>query len=63
MFIHVKKILNMNKSFNGSLRLTSSASCTLCALAARLYIHSSILTPAELDFVKLIMCTYLNGKK
>lgn len=63
MFIHVKKILNMNKSFNGSLRLTSSESSTLCALAARLYIHSSILTPAELDFVKLIMCTYLNGKK
>ncbi len=63
MFIHVKKILNMNKSFNGSLHFTSSESCTLCTLAARLYIHSSILTPAELDFVKLIMCTYLNGKK
>lgn len=53
----------MNKSFNGSLRFTPSESCTLCALAARLYIHSSILTPAELDFVKLIMCIYLNGKK
>lgn len=53
----------MNKSFNGSLHFTSSESCTLCTLAARLYIHSSILTPAELDFVKLIMCTYLNGKK
>lgn len=53
----------MKKSSNGSLHLTPSESCTLCALAARLYVHSSILTPAELDIVKLIMCTYLNGKK
>lgn len=51
------------KKNNGSLHLSPSESCTLCALAARLYIHSSILTPAELDFVKLIMCTYLNDKK
>lgn len=55
--------INMKKSSNGSLHLTPSESCTLCALAARLYVHSSILTPAELDIVKLIMCTYLNGKK
>lgn len=53
----------MNKSSNGSLHLSPNESCTLCALAARLYVHSSILPPAELDFVKLIMCTYLNGKK
>lgn len=52
----------MNKSFNGALHLTPSESCTLCSLAARLYVHSSILTPAELHIVKLIMCTYLNGK-
>lgn len=51
------------KKNNGSLHLSPGDSCTLCALAARLYIHSSILTPAELDFVKLIMCTYLNDKK
>lgn len=53
----------MKKNSNGSLHLSPSESCTLCTLAARLYIHSSILTPAELDFVKLIMFTYLNGKK
>ena len=53
----------MKKIFNGSLLLSPSESCTLCALAARLYVHSSILTPAELDMVKLIMYTYLNDKK
>ena len=53
----------MKKSSNGSLHLSPSESRSLSALAARLYIHSSILTPAELDIVKLIMCTYLNGKK
>lgn len=63
VFIHVKKFFNMKKSSNGSLHLTPSESCNLCAFAARLYVHSSILTPAELDIVKLIMCTYLNGKK
>lgn len=53
----------MKKNSNGSLYLTPSESCTLCALAARLYVHSSILISAELDIVKLIMCTYLNDKK
>lgn len=53
----------MKKSSNGSLYLSPSESCTLCALVVRLYVHSSILTPSELDLVKLIMCTYLNGKK
>lgn len=53
----------MKKIYNGSLFLSPSESCTLCALAARLYVHSSILTPAELDMVKLIMCTYLNDEK
>lgn len=53
----------MKKSSNGSLHLTPSESCTLCALVARLYVHSSILTSAELDFVKLIVCTYLDVKK
>lgn len=51
----------MKKSSNGSLHLTPSESCTLCALAARLCLHSSILTPAELDLVKVIIKTYLNN--
>nr|DAP04328.1 MAG TPA: hypothetical protein [Microviridae sp.] len=51
----------MEKKY-GSLHLSPSESCSLCALAARLYLHSSILTPAELSLVKVIVCTYLNDK-
>jgi hypothetical protein len=50
----------MKKSINGSLHLSPSESCTLCALAARLYVHSSILTPAEQMATRIAIRRFLN---
>lgn len=51
------------KKLNGSLRLTLDESCRLSKFAARMYFMSSLLTPDELDLVKVIIKTYLNDKK
>ena len=50
----------MKKTFNGSLHLTPDESCRLSKFAARFYFMDSLLTPDELDLVKVIIKTYLN---